>query len=73
MRKRLPCRWPGRSLLVCRLTRSTVMPSPSSCGKVRLGRGGHGNHLPGDGMAILQPRGADLADGNVETPGDLPA
>ena len=40
--------------------------------QVRLGAGGDGDHLPGHGVAILQSRGADLADRDIETARDLP-
>src|SRR4051794_27250990 len=34
--------------------------------------GRHRHHLPGHGASILEPRGADFADGHIETASDLP-
>ena len=42
------------------------------CWHLRFDGRRNGDHLAGDGTAILQPRGADLADRDVEPLGDLP-
>src|SRR5262249_12612339 len=39
--------------------------------EARLDRCRHRHHLPRDGVPALQPRGADIADGNAEPPRDL--
>ena len=61
MRKRLPRRWPGLSLFVCRPDFSTRMPSPSSFAKLRLALLRHRHPLPRDRVAVLEPGRADVA------------